>query len=65
MTPSNFGDNWKLASSPEASPLSEATVNSKPVIVPDVEAIKAEKLKTKDFDSHVVGRLAVKIVPAS
>src|ERR1700693_2636575 len=30
VTPSTFGDNWKLAATPEASPQSEATVNSKP-----------------------------------
>jgi hypothetical protein len=29
VTPSNFGDNWKLAATPEASPMSEATVNDK------------------------------------
>jgi hypothetical protein len=29
VTPSNFGDNWKLAATPEASPMSEATVNGK------------------------------------
>ena len=29
VTPSNFGDNWKLAATPEASPTSEATVDGK------------------------------------
>ena len=29
VTPSNFGDNWKLAATPEASPTTEAAVNGK------------------------------------
>src|SRR5947209_7189174 len=30
VTPTNFGDNWKLAATPEASPQSDASVNGKP-----------------------------------
>jgi hypothetical protein len=41
----------------------ETTVAKREVIVPDREAIKADKFKTVDFEGHSVGRLAVKIVP--
>jgi hypothetical protein len=33
------------------------------LLVPDTEAIKAEKFKTKDFEGHLVAHLAAKIMP--